>query len=137
MNKRHKIRYYSRVKSKPRASEEINCTPCTTTTKPEWELFLLYFLSWKELYHSGGFTFVFKSARELVSPSWISLKCFTVYLSWAQKNTIKVLSPPLFYLALLLLQRNFGGKIPLETSGFGYTLLNLPQTFVKELKGIN
>lgn len=36
-----------------------------------------------------------------------------------------------------LLERSFGGKVPLEITRFSHTLLNLPQTFVKELKGIN
>lgn len=30
-----------------------------------------------------------------------------------------------------------GGKIPLETAGFSRTLFNLPETFVRELKGLS
>lgn len=86
---------------------------------------------------SVTFTLSFQGSGELMSQSWTSLKCFTVYLSRAQKNNIKVLSPSLLCLTLLLLKRIFRAKIPLETAGFSHTLFNLPQTFVKELKGIN
>lgn len=57
-------------------------------------------------------------------------------LSWAQKNTIKV-RQFFFYFTLFSLKGIFRGKVPLEPTRFSHTLLNLPQTFVKELKGIN
>lgn len=57
--------------------------------------------------------------------------------------SVPFMSPEEHYQSVFILpriafaERSFGGKIPLETAGFSHSLFNLPQTFVKELKGIN
>lgn len=76
-----------------------------------------------------------RNLRLKVEPAWKVLNC---NFHEPRKTLSKWFLPFLFYPTLFFsLKRSFGGKIPLETAGFSHTLLNFPQTFVKELKGIN
>lgn len=98
-----------------------------------------------ELHESDPFLFYFKVNFYSLFLQWRS-SCLKVKPAWNVSRCTfheprRTLSKWVFILShivlFFLLKRSFGGKVPLETTRFSHTLLNLPQTFVKELKGIN